>query len=175
MRRGGFFVSFFHVPDEATDNLEEYRSLAGRKRRLGSKGKLFVAHLKRNATKGETALWKLLRRQQILGLKFRRQHKIGKFVVDFFCIPLRLAVEVDGSAHLYRQHEDEARTRWLAQFGIRVLKFTNEDVIRRPRLVCKEIEKAAKAYLKDSRPARSPLSSQERGAKDILPSPRGER
>ena len=72
----------------------------------------------------EVKLWTAIRRGQLDGLKFRRQHPIGPFVLDFFCASARLAVEVDGAEHYMedRSEKDAARDRWLARQGIMTLR-----------------------------------------------------
>ena len=77
----------------------------------------------------ERKLWFYIRRKQ-LGVKFRRQHSIGKYIVDFFCCELKLAIELDGNSHFSEQVQayDHQRTRDLNKLGIKVLRFTNEEV-----------------------------------------------
>ena|SRR5712691_2459833 len=81
-------------------------------------------------TAAEAAAWALLRNRRCLGLKFRRQHVVRGFIVDFYCAELRLAVEVDGTVHCGRTHAeyDEARSRALAHAGIHVVRIRNEQV-----------------------------------------------
>ena len=121
------------------DSIELSR-IAGRLRKLSDRDKSLISKLKRKETKAEGKLWDLVRNRQLSGLKFRRQHKIGKFIVDFFCAEKLLAVEVDGAIHAYRVKEDEARSRWLESLGIRVIRFSNEMVLEHPEVVLKEIE-----------------------------------
>ena len=85
--------------------------------------------LRRAPTAAERCLWDALRGSQ-LGWKFRRQHPIGGFVVDFFCVRTRLAIEVDGDAHTDagRRAYDRERTMALTRFGVAVLRFTNTEV-----------------------------------------------
>lgn len=73
-------------------------------------------------------LWKHLQRSQLNGKKFRRQHSVGPYVLDFYCPRQRLAIELDGAAHDHEraQCRDEARDRFLAEAGIRVLRFENQ-------------------------------------------------
>ena len=78
-------------------------------------------------TDAERKLWSPLRDRQIDGLKFRRQHPIGQYVLDFLCEERRLAVELDGSQHT--AEKDAVRTAWLADHGIRILRFWNNDVL----------------------------------------------
>lgn len=79
--------------------------------------------LRRNATLSERSLWNLLRRNR-LGLKFRRQHPIGRYVVDFYCHAAALAVELDGLVHGSQQEEDEARDAWLRTQGVDVFRMS---------------------------------------------------
>jgi len=85
---------------------------------------------RREATAAEAAAWAQLRNRRCLGLKFRRQHVIRGFIVDFYCADLRLALEVDGIVHSGRTQAeyDEARSRALAQAGIVVVRISNEHV-----------------------------------------------
>jgi very-short-patch-repair endonuclease len=86
--------------------------------------------LRKQATPAEQRAWLILRRRQIGGLKFRRQHLIAGFIVDFYCAELRLALELDGGVHedQARREYDEARTRVLERYGVRVLRIGNEEV-----------------------------------------------
>jgi very-short-patch-repair endonuclease len=86
-------------------------------------------------TAPEWMLWGLLKHNQ-QGLHFRRQHPVGPFVLDFYCASVRLCVEVDGPAHDGRAQEDEKRTAWLwSKEQIRVLRFSVEEIERRPAVV----------------------------------------
>lgn len=86
--------------------------------------------LRRRMTPPEVRLWGCLRGERLDGLKFRRQHPIGPFVLDFYCAEARLAVEVDGMGHgLIEQAEaDRRRTAWLRDQGVRVIRIAAEDV-----------------------------------------------
>ncbi len=87
--------------------------------------------LRRSATAAERLLWRALRARANDGLKFRRQHALGPFIVDLYCAAMQLVVEIDGGQHFdaAERRRDEARTRWLEQHGVRVLRFTNRDVL----------------------------------------------
>ncbi len=100
--------------------------------------------LRRDATKAERKLWYVLQRAQMSGLSFRRQHPIGKYIVDFYCAPLRLAIEVDGGHHNapHHQNHDERRAQWLGAKGITVLRFWNNDVLKNIEGVWDEIARA---------------------------------
>ena len=83
--------------------------------------------LRNNSTQAEIKLWKCLRRDQ-LGCDFHRQKPIGNYVVDFFCPKFKLAIEIDGISHLNKANYDKKRQADLEIIGIKVLKFTDEEV-----------------------------------------------
>jgi len=85
--------------------------------------------LRRNQTDVEKKLWYRLRNRQINGCKFRRQHQIGKYVVDFACPEMKLVVELDGGQHAEQLELDASRTEFLAQQGYRVLRAWNNQVV----------------------------------------------
>ena len=93
-------------------------------------------------TKAEDVLWSALRKQQLCGLPFRRQHPVGRFILDFYCPRKKLCVELDGSFHDGREACDEARTEALAKFNIRVIRFRNEEVLSDLPSVLHRIEAA---------------------------------
>jgi very-short-patch-repair endonuclease len=86
--------------------------------------------LRAHMTDAEHALWACLRRKHLGGYRFRRQHPIAQYVLDFYCPAVRLAVEVDGGQHGTDsgRERDAARTAFLKARGIRVLRFWNSDV-----------------------------------------------
>ena len=90
-------------------------------------------------TPAETRLWKHLRRKQLAGLRFRRQHPIDRFILDFYCPQHKLAVEVDGGIHASRVERDEVRTEWLEARGYRVVRFTNRQIEKELPEVLEEI------------------------------------
>jgi very-short-patch-repair endonuclease len=85
--------------------------------------------LRREQTDAERTLWKALRSRQFSGLKFRRQHPIGPYIVDFCCLDLKLAIELDGGQHASQTDADDRRSHCLAQTGYRVLRFWNHEVL----------------------------------------------
>ncbi len=87
--------------------------------------------LKKNATETETILWDCLRGKKLEGFKFRRQHIIDQFIVDFVCLKRNLIVELDGKIHFTTDHKisDAERTERLKKLGFEVIRFTNEEVI----------------------------------------------
>lgn len=98
--------------------------------------------LRRTMTPGERTLWQHLRRKQIHGLKFRRQHPLGPFILDFYCGRHRLVVEVDGEIHCGQRKEDQARTARLEAYGYRVLRFPNHQVLNQLETVLRKIGQA---------------------------------
>jgi very-short-patch-repair endonuclease len=98
--------------------------------------------LRRSLTRPEQTLWALLRRNQ-LGLHFRRQHAIGPYILDFYCASAKLCVEIDGPSHEGREQADAWRTQWLAAEGIRVVRFSIDDVEQRSAAVLAAIQDAA--------------------------------
>ena len=90
-------------------------------------------------TAAETVLWRELRNRRLGGLKFRRQHPFGPFVVDFCCPEARLVVEMDGEVHDAQAEQDEARTQILGSYGFRVFRFRNEAVLQQLDEVLREI------------------------------------
>jgi very-short-patch-repair endonuclease len=89
-------------------------------------------YLRKNMTKAEIFLWSKLKGKQLNGLKFRRQCGINNYVVDFYCPELKLAIEIDGGVHYYdsRAIFDKQRQRDIEDLGIKVLRYTNNDVIK---------------------------------------------
>ena len=87
--------------------------------------------LRQSGTSPEQLLWFRLRNRQIEGKKFRRQHALGPYIVDFYCLEARLVVEIDGDTHgeLEQASKDGIRTEYLDERGIRVLRFTNREIM----------------------------------------------
>jgi very-short-patch-repair endonuclease len=85
--------------------------------------------LRRTMTDAEARLWRHLRNRQQSGFKFRRQHEIDRYNVDFVCAEAMLIVELDGSQHMDQALYDERRIRQLRTMGYRVLRFWNNDVL----------------------------------------------
>ena len=115
--------------------------------------------LRHSATDAECALWTHLRSRRFGGSKFRRQHAVSGFVVDFVCLERRLVIELDGSQHFEQADYDLARTAVLAKSGFRVLRFWNNEVLEDIEGVLTAIHQQIAAP-----PSPQPLSRQrERG------------
>ncbi len=93
-----------------------------------------------NLTPAEAELWKHLKNSQ-LGRKFRRQHSVGKYILDFYCPVEKLAVELDGRNHFTDNGfaRDEARTKYLNSLNMKVLRFENKEVFEQLEGVLQEI------------------------------------
>lgn len=96
---------------------------------LWEKLKPLGRQMRHQPTPAEEKLWQKLRNKQLLGFKFRRQHSIDRFIVDFYCNEAQLVVEVDGEIHDYTQEEDAIRQEFLESLGLRVVRFRNEAVL----------------------------------------------
>lgn len=100
--------------------------------------------LRNSATSAEATLWKALKERQANGWKFRRQHGIGPYILDFYCPELKLCVELDGSSHDNKYDYDEKRTAFLREQGIEVVRFTNAQVWANLEWVISEIVRSGK-------------------------------
>jgi very-short-patch-repair endonuclease len=91
----------------------------------------FSKHLRQVMTPAEKLLWSRLRRNA-LGYHFRRQAPVGKFILDFFCVMVKLAIEVDGDVHAIKTDRDKERENWIQiQKHVRVLRVSNREVIEK--------------------------------------------
>jgi very-short-patch-repair endonuclease len=104
-----------------------------------------IAHaardLRRRETDAEALLWQQFRGRRLMGRKFRRQHPVGPFVLDFFCDDARLVVEVDGGVHREpdQRERDAQRQEALEGLGLTVLRFRNEEVVFEVEQVLEQI------------------------------------
>ena len=95
--------------------------------------------LRRFETDAEYVLWRQLRAKKLRGLKFRRQHPMGPYIVDFCCIDKQIIVEVDGSQHLDAEY-DTQRTAFLNRNGYRVIRFWNHEVLTGIEFVLEKLQ-----------------------------------
>jgi len=80
-------------------------------------------------TDAEALLWKLLRNRRLAGAKFRRQHPIGRYILDFYCAERKLCIELDGGQHGEAVAYDQLRDQWLLGQGIQILRFWNNQML----------------------------------------------
>lgn len=99
--------------------------------------------LRKKLTLAEKKLWNELKSRKLSGLKFRRQHPLHFYIADFYCHEQRFVIEIDGGIHNIEQQKehDENRSAELDRYGIRVIRFTNEQVINSTEKVLQEIKK----------------------------------
>ncbi len=109
--------------------------------------------LRKSSTDAEKLLWRSLRNRQLAGWKFRRQHPIGNYIVDFGCLERKLVIEVDGGQHAEKLYQDAKRSDDLKKKGFEVLRFWNNEVLQESEAVLNVIL----ASLSQSTP--SPLPS----------------
>ncbi len=90
----------------------------------------YARKMRKAPTEPERRLWQRLRGKQLAGFKFRRQHPLGRFILDFYCHAVKLAIEVDGESHVGKEAYDQRRTRWIEAHGIVVIRFSNQEVMQ---------------------------------------------
>ena len=109
----------------------------------GASPKLFelAKDLRNRLTEPEKILWEKLRLRQLRGYRFKPQHPIGEFIVDFYCHKSKLIIEIDGGYHNQKDQQDYdvSRTNILREFGLKIIRFKNEDVLERIDFVVEEI------------------------------------
>jgi len=97
----------------------------------------YAKELRQNQTDAETLLWKHLRAKRFMGLKFKRQKPVGRYIVDFICLECHLILEADGGQHM--GEVDAERDAWLQSKGFTVLRFWNNDILARTDEVLEKI------------------------------------
>ena len=122
----------------------------------------FAHQLRRNQTEAESLLWRHLRNRN-LGYKFRRQHPMPPYTLDFFCQDAAMVIELDGGQHADSER-DRRRDEWLAERGLRVLRFWNHEVLQDTESVLQAIWNALH---EPARPHPQPISPGERGGTDF--------
>ena len=120
--------------------------------RLTDDQRSFARDLRRKQTDAERKLWCQLRARQFMGLRFRRQHPIGRYFADFACLELRLVIELDGGQHNSESgcRHDAVRSGVLAAGGYRVIRFWDNDVLRNTRGVLESIALTVEALLEQN-------------------------
>ena len=104
---------------------------------LPTQSRIFARKLRQNPTDAEQRMWYHLRANRLSGYKFRRQHEIPPYVVDFYCPAVKLAIELDGSQH--GDDVDAARTKFFGAQGIEVARFWDNDVLNNTEVVLESI------------------------------------
>lgn len=105
--------------------------------------------LRSQMTLSEEKLWEHLKGKQICGVRFRRQHPIETFIVDFYCHAAKLAIEIDGKIHLNQSDYDNLRKAEIEKYNIMVIRYTNEEINYCIRKVIDDITSIVKLRLKE--------------------------
>lgn len=107
--------------------------------------------LRENMTEAELKLWECLKEKKLLNLRFRPQHPIDMFIADFYCHPLKLIVEIDGGIHLSQTNKsyDVGREAELERWGLKVIRFTNQEVLNNINQVIRTLEEICKRRQKE--------------------------
>jgi len=129
-----------------------------------------AVELRNRMTKAETVLWEELRHGKFMGLKFRRQHPINRFIVDFYCHKHKLVIELDGSIHNLPEvaKNDKIREEELKDFGLEVLRFTNSIVLQNIQEVLNTMEEFVSPTEKNSAALFHPLGRGKEKSSRIL-------
>jgi very-short-patch-repair endonuclease len=110
----------------------------------GAKPELFrrATTMLKNPTESEKVLWCILKKYRKKGFIFRQQHPINNFIADFYCHKLKLVLEVDGGIHTGEEAKDydDGRTAEMERFGIKVIRFTNDQVLNDQKKIINQIE-----------------------------------
>ncbi len=124
----------------------------------------FAKVMRSNATNVESLMWQLLRNKRFMNLKFRRQHVIAPYIVDFYCHELGLVIELDGSQHGTDDavEYDAERTQFLEALGLTVVRYWNHDVLGNTEVVLEDLWKVC-FELKSTSPLRSSTAHLLRG------------
>jgi very-short-patch-repair endonuclease len=139
------------------------REAAGRGSRFSRTPKMTARarRLREGVTDAEQKLWRALRRNQLNGLNFRRQHPIGPYTLDFDCSKIRLGIGIDGGQHNsdVEIRKDTERSKWLASKGVAIIRFWNNDTLGNTEGVLAEIARVAQERSKTLTPSPAlPLS-----------------
>ncbi len=102
--------------------------------------KQHARELRSGSTLSEVLLWKYLRAKQLRGFQFNRQKPLGKFIADFYCKELNLAIEIDGSSHEGKEQYDADRDSELQKRGLTILHFTDQEIKKNLRGVLMVVE-----------------------------------
>ena len=115
--------------------------------------------LRNKGTKSEIKLWQYLKSKKIMGYDFHRQKPVDKFIVDFFCNKLKLAIELDGYTHTFEEiaEKDVLKQERLKVLGITVLRFFDEDVMKNTDGVLQMVRRFIKDYEKQRKHTPAPL------------------
>lgn len=103
---------------------------------------LLARKFRSNPTKAEKVMWQILKDKNILGYKFRRQYVLAGYILDFYCQHLKLGLEIDGKIHNLpkNKEEDIKRQKIIKQYGIEIIRITNEEILANPIAVLQKLK-----------------------------------
>ena len=125
--------------------------------------KKWAREMRKQMPDAEVMLWKLLRNRSIAGAKFRRQHPVDRYILDFYCDEKKLAIELDGSQHADQSEYDQKRDAYLNTLGIRVLRFWNNQMLLETEAVLEVIYLALTAVEEAELSTLLPLAGEGQG------------
>jgi very-short-patch-repair endonuclease len=129
-------------------------------------------YLRQNMPKAEAIIWSHLKNKQRLGKRFLRQFSVGSFILDFYCPSLKLAIEIDGNTHFLGEKSakyDLSREKYLNQFGITVLRYTNYDVYNSLDAVIFDMDEVISELLRKENLSKNPPAPlYKKGGYEIL-------
>ncbi len=102
--------------------------------------------LRTHLTPAEVELWKYLKGEQVCNLKFRRQHSIDNYILDFYCPKIKLAIELDGECHIYNEEYDSKRDEVIRSKGIEIFRYENLMVFEHPDVILNDIDEYCKSF-----------------------------
>ena len=123
----------------------------------------WAKEMRNEMTDAEALLWKLLRNRRLASAKFRRQHPVGRYILDFYCDEKKLAIELDGGQHQEAAQYDSRRSEWLHAHGIAVLRFWNNEVLMETETVMETIYRVLTTSLRSTALTPSPSPACGRG------------
>ncbi|MES2102575.1 MAG: endonuclease domain-containing protein [Pseudomonadota bacterium] len=127
---------------------------------------VWARKMRAKMTDAEALLWQLLRNRRIANAKFRRQHPMGRYILDFYCDEKKLAIELDGGQHGDNVAYDQQRDAWLGKQGIQVLRFWNTQMLTETENVLEEIYRSLTDRNKDRPIPPLPHAGEGRGEGD---------
>ncbi len=121
------------------------RTLLIRRQRVNNNKLELARKMRRKMTPGERCFWNMVRNNKLRGLHFRRQQVLHGFIADFFCNDLNLVVEIDGGIHQGQRDYDQLRDMIINRYGVKVIRFSNEDVLNKGDWVLQRLKEESGA------------------------------
>jgi very-short-patch-repair endonuclease len=116
------------------------RTLLIKRQKINNEKLKLAKEFRKKMTLAEKAFWNMVRQNQIEGLHFRRQQVIHGFIADFYCNEIGLVIEIDGGIHEQQKDYDKLRDHIITAYGVKVIRFTNEEVLDKSDWVAKRLK-----------------------------------